>query len=162
MLLQMREELWLVLPPIIHAVDIRDWNLREFRFGDTFETADVDSVHLADRSLVADAESADTTPFAEEVLILLGVEEILGKLFLARNQAKSFRSGNSGPEAIPAANGAVAAIRTLRKVEIRLEPHRAAVAAALVGFQHVTSSTDRSCAANVPLIRAPLVAARRG
>src|SRR5688500_6064170 len=91
--LQMREEGRLVRTAAMHAVDIADRNLRQLLFADPLEAADVDPVHLADRRVVADAERPHAAPPAEEVLVLAGVESVLGQLCFARDQAKSFRPG---------------------------------------------------------------------
>ncbi len=75
----MRKVLGSVLPPIVHTVDVRDWNLREILFRNSFQTADVDAVHLSDRRVIADSKWTHTASLAEEVLILLGIEQVLSE-----------------------------------------------------------------------------------
>src|SRR3970040_345764 len=132
--LQVREERRGLPPPVVQPIDVGDGNLRQLFLRDAFQAAHVDTVHLADRRLVADAEGAHATTPAEEVLILAGIEKVLGELLLTRNQPKALRPGDRDPEAVSPANGAVAPVGALRAVEIRLESHRAAVAAPLLEF----------------------------
>jgi hypothetical protein len=77
---------------------------------------------------------------AEEVLILLRVEQVLGELSFSRQESEAAFSGHCRPEAVAPANGTVATVCALFKVEIGLEPDCPAVAAALVGFQHECTS----------------------
>lgn len=46
--------------------------------------------------------------------------------------------GDGWPEAIPPADGAIAAVGALREIKVRLKAHRATMAAARVGLQHVS------------------------
>ena len=77
--------------------------------------------------------------FAEVVLVLAGVEEVLRQFQFARPQAKPAFARHRRPEAGASADAAVAAVGALREVEVRLEPDKAAVATAMVGLQHVVA-----------------------
>lgn len=70
---------------------------------------------------------------AEEMLVLAGVEQVTRQLGFSREQSEPFRSGYRHPEAVAAADGAIAAERRLREIEIGFESDGAAVAAAVVG-----------------------------
>ena len=66
---QVRKVFRRMLPPIIHAIDVRDGNLRQHFFRHAFEAADIDAIHLSDRRFVADPERSDPAYLAEEVLV---------------------------------------------------------------------------------------------
>ena len=132
----MREERRFFLPPVIESVNVRDRHLGKFFFRDALQAADVHAVHLADGSVIADAEGADAAVFAEEVLVLLRVKAVLGHLLLARQQATTLGLGNGYPEPVSPADGAVAPVRAHRQVEISLESNHSAVATAAIGLQH--------------------------
>lgn len=89
--------------------------------------------------IVADAEGTDPAVLAEEVLVLARVEEILGHLAFARQQAKTFGPGDRRPEPGAATDGTLASVARLAQVEVRLEPDRAAVAAASIGLLHASA-----------------------
>jgi hypothetical protein len=74
--------------------------------------------------------------FAEVVLVLFRVEEVLGQLRFAGQQAKAALSGYRRPEARSPADAAVAAIGALREVKVRLELDGTTVTTAMVGFEH--------------------------
>lgn len=83
----------------------------------------------------------------EEVQVLAGVEPVLGEFRFSSQEAEVLRSGHRRPEPGAAADGAVAAIRTLSEVEIRLEPDCAAMTTAAVGFEHDDANRgERGCA----------------
>ena len=122
--------------PVIGSVDVSDGNVAELFLRDARQTADVDAVHLSDGRLCSNTERADAAVPAEVVKVLAGVELVLGELGLARQQAKVIRRCHSGPNPRSTADGAVAAIRALGKVEFCLEPDRSEMATAAVCFEH--------------------------
>ena len=132
----MREVRRRFLPPVIQPVNVHDRHLGKFFLCDTLQASDVHAVHLADGSLIADAEGADAAVFAEEVLVLLRLKAVLGHLVIARQQAKVLGLGNCYPEPVSPADGAVAPVRAHRQVEISLESNRSAVATPAVCLQH--------------------------
>ena len=131
----MTRELRLALP-IAAAIDVGDGQAREFCLGDATQATQVDSIHLSDGRLGPNAERTHTTVLAEVVLVLPCVEQVLSELALASGEAKAPFACHSWPEACLTADGTVAAIGTLREVEIGLELDCAAVATALVRLQH--------------------------
>src|SRR5689334_3035299 len=140
----MRVEPGSPLPLVVHPVDIGNRDSRQLLFADALEAAEVHAVHRADRRVVADPERPDAADLAEEVLVLLRVEPVLGEHLPARQQAELLRPGHRGPEAVAAADRAIAAVGRLRQVEVGLEAHRAAVATALVRSQHWQAAPDRA------------------
>jgi len=66
------------------------------------------------------------------------MEQVLGKVALSGQEAKASVSCNGWPEACPAADGAVAPIRTLREIEVGFERDGATVATAVVCIQHAS------------------------
>src|SRR5687768_1682952 len=136
---QVRKELRGIRPAIVAAVDVGDRNLRVLLVRDVLEAADVHAIHLADRRIVADAESAHAAMTAEVMKVLLRVEDVLRQLGFSRQQPEILGHCDGGPEARAPADRTVAAVTVLREVEIGLEPHRAAMATAVVGLQHFTN-----------------------
>ena len=134
--LQMREERRGFLPPVVQSVNVRDWHLGKFFLSDALQASHVDAVHFPDWCLIADTEGTDAAVLTEEVLVLLRVEKVLDHLVLARQQAKALGLGNRYPEAVSAADGAIAPVGACRQIEISLEPNRSAVATPAVGLQH--------------------------
>jgi len=132
----MTEELRRALPSVVFPVDVSDGQFCELLVGDVIEARDVDSVHLADRRFVSDAECPYAAVLAEIVEVLPGIEQILGQFRFTRQQAEAFGSRNCGPEACPPADGAVAAISALRQIQVGFECDGAAMTAAMIGFQH--------------------------
>src|SRR5262245_26118384 len=130
----MREERRRFLPPVVQPVNVGNWQFGKFFFGNTFEASDVDAVHLSDWRLVANTKSANAAVFTEEVLVLPRVEEVLGQLLFARQQAETVGLGNRDPEPVSSADRAVAPVRARRQVEIRFEPNCSAMATTGVGL----------------------------
>lgn len=126
--------------------------------GDALQAAYIDTVHLSDWRLIADAEGTDAAVLAEEVLVLLRVEEVLSHLPLPRQQAKVFRLYNSYPEAVSPADRAVASIRTCGEIEIGLEPHCSTMATTAVGLQHTAPRMNQRI---VPRLMPELTRAER-
>src|SRR5215207_6018052 len=133
---QVYEKLRGIRPAIVAAVHVSDRDLRELLVRDFLKAAKIDAVHLADRRVVADAESAHAAMTAEEMKIFLRVEDILRQLGFSRQQPEIPGHRDRWPEARAAADRAVAAVTALREVEIGLEAHRGAMATAVVGLQH--------------------------
>src|SRR5436189_2836067 len=104
--------------PVVHTVDVGHGDARELFLRDALQATDVDAVHLANRRLRSDAEGTDAAVLAEVVQVLACIEAVLGKLSFACQQAKVFRGRYRRPKPRLAADGAVAAIRALREVEI--------------------------------------------
>src|SRR5512139_4107272 len=129
----MRAERRRRLPLVVHPVYVGDRNLGQRFLAQSFEAAEVDPVHLADRRLVADAEGSHAAVAAKEMLVPAGIEQVLRQFLSAAEEAKLFGSRDRSPKAGPAADRTVAAISRLGQVEVGLEPDRAAVAAASVG-----------------------------
>jgi hypothetical protein len=136
----MAKELGRSLPPVIATVHIGDGDARQLFVRDLFQTPDIHSVHLSYRRFGSDPEGAHAAVLAEVVLVLLGIEDIPSQLCFPCQQAKAAFPGYRWPEASSPADGAVAPIGALRKVEIGLEPDRATVTTALVGLQHDRAS----------------------
>src|SRR5215831_19737758 len=105
----MTEEFRSVLPSVVATVDVRDRNPGQLFVRDAFQASHIDSVHLPDRRLVADAKGANTAVLAEVVVILPGVEPILTKIGFARQQAEVIRLCHRRPETRSPADRAVAA-----------------------------------------------------
>ena len=121
---------------IVETIDIGDWNLRKRFIRHVVKAAQIYPVHLAHRRIVSHAEGTNTTVLAEVVDVRLRVEQVLRQLRIARQQAETVSFGHRWPEARSAADGAVAAIRALREIQISFEFDGAAVATTSVGFQH--------------------------
>lgn len=112
------------MPPVVQPVDVGDWHFGKLFFRDPFQAA----------------------VLAEEVLVFLRIEAVLGHLMLARQQAETVGLGNCHPEPVSPADGAVAPVRASRQVEISLEPDRPAMATSAVGLQHALGiCVARSC-----------------
>lgn len=124
---------------VIQAVNVCDGNLRQLFLGNTLKTTDIHSVHFPNGRLIANPEGPDTTDLAEEMLILPCIEQILGEHLCSGYQPKPVLRRHGRPEPIPAAYRAVAPVRTLREIQIRLEANRPAVAATFVCLQHDTT-----------------------
>ena len=60
-----------LLPPVTQPVNVRDRHLGKLFLGDTLQASDVHAVHLADWSVITNAEGTDAAVFAKEVLVLL-------------------------------------------------------------------------------------------
>jgi hypothetical protein len=162
--LQVAKELGDTLPPVVAAIDVSDGNACQLLVRDVVQAPDVDSVHLSDWRFSSDSKGSHAAVLAEVVVVLPGIEKILGQLRFPRQQAKAAFPRNGGPEAGSPADGAVAPIRALRKVEIGFELDCATVTAAMVGFQHVGSRSNvvrlRTTAAIVRRIRAAVLDVR--
>lgn len=142
-------ELRRALPTVVAPVNVCDGNPCELFIGDVDEAPDIDAVHLADRSFIANSEAAHATVSADVVMILPGIEQILRQISFSREQAEAFWLCHGYPLASPTTYGTVAAIGTLRQIEVGLERNGAAVAATLVCLQHHRTFTvqDGFCAA---------------
>ncbi len=101
---------------IVHAINVCDGNLGELFFRDAFETANIDAVHLANGSVVPDAEWPHATDLAEEVLILSCIEQVFSEHLGPGKQPELFWCCDRRPKPISSADGAVAAIGALNKV----------------------------------------------
>ena len=121
---------------IVETIDIGDWNLRKRFVRHVVEAAQIYPVHLTHRRIVSHAEGTNTAVLAEIVEVLLRIEQVLRHLRLARQQAKTVSFGHRWPEARSAADGAVAAIRALREIQISFELDGATVATTSVCIQH--------------------------
>ena len=122
--------------PVVHTVDVGHGDARELFLRDALQATDVDAVHLANRRLRSDAEGTDAAVLAEAVQVLACIEAVLGKLSFACQQAKVFRGRYRRPKPRSAADGAVAAIRALREVELGFELDCSAMATAPVRLEH--------------------------
>ena len=107
--------------PVVVPVNVGDRDARQIFFRHSLEAPQIDPIHLTGRRLGADAERTDATVLAKVVLVLPGVEQVLCQLRLTRQETKSFRLRDRGPEACSPADRAVAAIGALREIEIGLE-----------------------------------------
>ena len=121
---------------VVATVNVRDGDARQFLLRYIFEAAKVDAVHLPDGRVGSHSERTHATNLAEEVVVLLGVEQILSQLGLSGQKPEPFGLRNSRPEARSAADGAVAPVGALREIELGFELHRTAVATPSVGLQH--------------------------
>ena len=121
---------------IVETIDIGDWNLRKRFVRHVVEAPQIYPVHLTHRRVISHAECTNTTVLAEVVDVRLRVEQVLRQLRLARQQAKTVSFGHRWPEARSAADGAVAAIRALREIQISFELDGTTVATTSVCFQH--------------------------
>lgn len=79
----MGPEFGFAVPAVVLTIDVYDRDLTELFFTHVFQTADINANHLANWRVVANPERTDPAGFAEEVLIFLGVEAVLGQLVLA-------------------------------------------------------------------------------
>jgi len=124
----MADEIRSGIPAIVHAVDVGDWNGRQFFLRDSLQAADIDAVHLADRRVVADAEDPDAAMLAEVVVISLRTKYVAGEFTFAGDQPEAVRCGNCGPEPVAPADRAIAAITRLLEVQAGLNLDLSAVA----------------------------------
>ena len=136
----MVEELGSILPIVVQPVDVCDGQARELLLRDTRKAAEIYPVHFSDGRFSSDAEWSDTTTFAEVVLILLRVKQVLSEFRFSLEKPEATFFCHSRPEAVAPAYGAIAAVCALFKVEIGLERDRSAMAATLVSFQHISAS----------------------
>ena len=74
----MAENCRCVLPVVIATVNVRDRNSCQFLVREIVEAHHVYSVHLANWRVVPDTESTYAAVLAEIVVVLLGVEHVLG------------------------------------------------------------------------------------
>lgn len=140
----MGEECGIALPVVVAPVNLSDGNPRKLFVRDIFKAAKVDSVHFADGRFIADTEGAHAAVLTEIVVILLGVEQLLGELRFARQQAEALRLHHGRPKARSPADGAIAAIGSLRKIDVCRKLDRATVATAMVCLQHAAPALARS------------------
>src|SRR6185436_3190407 len=112
---------------------------RKLCLGQARKAPDIDAVHLSDRRVGSDSERAHAAVLAEVVLVLARIEEVLRQFALAGQEPESALAGDGRPEPRAPADRAVAQVRRLGQVEVRLEPDGAAMATALVGLQHFGS-----------------------
>ena len=121
---------------IVATIDVGDWNLRKLFVRHVVEAPQIYPVHLTHRRIISHAEGTNTAVLAEIVKVLLRVEQVLRQLRLARQQAETVSFGHRWPEARPAADGAVAAIRALREVQFSFELDGATVATTSSSLQN--------------------------
>src|SRR5690349_13297195 len=126
------------LPPLVVApIRMTHRGLDEFLQVDVIETRKLDRhVVAADLLHVAALEGAHAASLAEEMLALLAAEAIFAERTLARQQPERVGLDDGIPVAGLRADRAVALVRALREVDVRLELPRAGKAAGPVGFQH--------------------------
>ena len=122
--------------PVVHAIDVGDGDARQLLLRDAGQATEVDAVHLSDGCLSSDTEWPNAASSAEEVKVLASIELVLRELGLAGQEAETLWGCHGRPEAVSAADGAVAAIRLLGKVEFGLELDRSAMATAAVRLKH--------------------------
>src|SRR5262249_1337833 len=125
------------LPVVVLAVDVSDRSGCKLFRRDVFQASQVDSIDLTDAGEIAYAKRAHPAMFAEIVLVAHGVEQVLGQLRLAREQAKRPRLYDRRPEAVSGADRTVAPKGPGAEVDVGFEAHCSAVTTALVGLQHV-------------------------
>ena len=75
---QVAKELRCTLPVVVAAVGVGDGQGGQLFVGDASEAPQVDPVHLSNGRLGSDAKGTNAAMLAEVVLVLLGVEEVLG------------------------------------------------------------------------------------
>lgn len=66
--------------PIVLTVNVRDRDARQLFFRYSLEAPQIDSVQLSDGRLGADTKRTDAAVFAEVVLVLPGVEQVLRQI----------------------------------------------------------------------------------
>jgi len=126
------------------AVNVRDGNPRQLFIGYVFKAPEIDTVHDSDGRLGAHTIRTHATPPAEVVLVLLCVEEVLRQFRLARDQAETFCLRYGWPESGSPTDGAIAPIGALGQIEVGLELDGATVAAAMIGFLHLSSPNGKN------------------
>src|SRR5688572_21637682 len=109
---QMIEEFGNALP-VAATIDISDGNPRQVLVRDVFQAADVDAIHLADRRFVAHAIGAHAAVLAKVVMVLSGIEQVLGQIAFPAQQLEALRLDHGRPEAGSPAYRAVASIGAL-------------------------------------------------
>jgi hypothetical protein len=68
-----------ILPFVMQSVDVGNWDSRKLLVADIDEASKIDPIYFSDGRIVSNAKSADTAIFAEIVMILLRVKQILRK-----------------------------------------------------------------------------------
>lgn len=121
----------------------RRWRGLQFLGRHVFQAAQVHPVDaLPVGHVVAHAERAHAAGPAEVVRVAPRVEAVLGQCVFAGQQAEALRRHDGRPEPVAPADRAVAAVGGLGQVDVRLESHGTAMAAAGIGLQHVASRAD--------------------
>src|SRR5689334_20433562 len=82
---------------------------------------------------------------AEQVMDRAAAELIVGEMILALQQPQGRCLDQRLPEALLGADRAVALAGALGEVEIAFEPHRAAMAAAVIGLRHAGAFSLKVC-----------------
>src|SRR6188768_3966956 len=121
----------LVVPTVIHTINVGDRDLRQLLLRDVFQASNVDAVHAR-----ADAKNPHSAMFAEEVLTLLRAEEVLRELGLSGNELEGVGLCYPRPEPVPPTDGAVAAEARLSEIEVNLDNDLSAMATRPVALQH--------------------------
>src|SRR5689334_16946149 len=126
------------LPPLVVApVRIPDRRFGELRGIDAVEAIQLHGdVGTADLRHVAALEATHSAVLAEQVLTLPAREAIVAERVRAGQQPECVGLDDGAPVARLRADAAIALAGALREIDVGFEAHRAAVATALVGFQH--------------------------
>jgi hypothetical protein len=124
---------------------IRQWqgthrHLGQHLVGHVVERGDLDrDVVAADLLDVAALERAHAAAAAEQVVSLARPELVIAHHVLAAEEPEVFRLDQRVPVAGLGADRAVALARARLEIDVRLEPHRLAVAASVIGLLHVVA-----------------------
>ena len=143
---KMAEVKWRLVPVVVTTIHILDRNPRELFLGNIVDTHNIDADHFPNRRVVANTKSPHTAMFAKIVMVLFGVEQILYKVGFALKNVERFRLGDHGPETRAPADRAITTIGVLRQIDRCFEFDCAAVATAVIGFEHLVGRFGKSAA----------------
>src|SRR6185437_15184536 len=131
-----------VEPIVVAAIHVADGERGELGGAEVVERGqrhrDIVAADLLD---MPPRKRTDSAGPAEQVMALLRAELVVAEIVLAREHAQILRLAADRPVALLGADRAVALARPGLEIEVSLEPHRAAMAAAVVGLLH----RERSC-----------------
>lgn len=96
----MPPELGWSVPSVVHAVNVRNGDARQFCFRDPFQAADIYPVHLAHGRVISDTKHTDAAVAAKVMVVPFLTKDVTGEFFLTRDKAELIRGGHSRPEAI--------------------------------------------------------------
>ena len=122
---------------VVPTVNVGDRDARELFVRYVFEAAKIDAVHHPYGRFGSHTIGAHAAHFAEVVLVLRRVEQVLRERRLPGKETKPFGLCDRWPEACSPAYRTVAPIRTLREIEISLELHGTTVATPMIGSLHL-------------------------
>ena len=126
-----------VEPVVVAPVHIPHRGCGELGRVEIVEHGEIDGhIGAADLRNVAMAESGDAAVAAEAVMRLARAELVVGERPLPFDEPKGLGLDHRAPVAALPADGAVALARAGGEVDIGLEAHLTAMAAAVVGFEH--------------------------